>query len=618
MKIQKYTFLVLLIIVFIKSNANAQYISRSEPIPYNCPSICAGGKLILKINQIENFPNSTLIQALLSNSGGSFASDTSHLSSVRYSFNQGSSWINGAYSFSGNMSDLYFEIEFPNSQTVGSNYTIRMQASTGYQSPDLFQCSGGDKITITPSYSPLSAVNDTDKTIGKWIAHAYTWTSTTPSILNTPALIASQNFFNPINYKGHFLKNSLNFDINYTTSGGNMPGAIGINHDGTSFGCGEGYATNYSLRFYRKEFFSPGSYRFEIAGDDGIRLSIDGGATWLLDGFLEQTYNQSFKSTNTQYPNGICLSGNVDLVIEYFQRPVDARITFTSTLLTTPVFLIQSTKICAGENLEFNVGGPFGAQYQWQVSNDGGINFVNLSNSPPYFGVNDAVLQLNNTPANLNGNVYQCIISGVCNNPLASDTASIFVLPQAAINVQPVDVYTCTGLPAKFTIETASGGNFMWQLSTDGGATFFDLSNNNIFSGFNTNELTLNTVEENMNNWLFRCLVEGCSSDALSNHAKLTIEIAEKENFVPNAFTPNGDQINDTFHLIEDGLTDIQVFIYNRWGNQLFEWQGFNAEWNGSIDGKALPAGIYFYLVDAKSACSQKEYHLKGTLSLFK
>jgi hypothetical protein len=96
----------------------AQYISRSEPIPFNCPTICAGGKLILKVNQVENFSTGTIIYALLSNASGSFASGTAQLPSSRFSFNQGASWINGVYTFNGNVNNLYFEIQIPSSQSA--------------------------------------------------------------------------------------------------------------------------------------------------------------------------------------------------------------------------------------------------------------------------------------------------------------------------------------------------------------------------------------------------------------------------------------------------------------------------------------------------------------------
>jgi hypothetical protein len=46
--------------------------------------------------------------------------------------------------------------------------------------------------------------------------------------LSTPALVAAQDFFNPANYKGHFVKDSLSFNINFNTaSGGSCPGAPG-------------------------------------------------------------------------------------------------------------------------------------------------------------------------------------------------------------------------------------------------------------------------------------------------------------------------------------------------------------------------------------------------------
>ena len=81
-----------------------------------------------------------------------------------------------------------------------------------------------------------------------------------------------------------------------------MPGSSGVYHNGTSFSCGIGLSSNYSLRFYRNENFAAGLYSFLIGGDDGVRLSTDGGVTWLLDAFKEQPFTTI--TTNTNYPTG--------------------------------------------------------------------------------------------------------------------------------------------------------------------------------------------------------------------------------------------------------------------------------------------------------------------------
>jgi gliding motility-associated-like protein len=595
----------------------AQYISRSEPVPYDCPSVCAGGTLILKVNQIHNFSSGIQIQAQLSNSGGSFSSLTSNLTTVKYSLNNGNSWVNGPFVFQSNVNDVLFDVLIPAAQTPGINYTIRMISSSGYISNDLFQCSSNSKIKVTPSYNPLAAVPSSTITNNQWIAHAYTWIPSTSQIINTPALIAAESFFNPINYKGHFLKNSLNFDLNFTATAGKMPGQIGVTHDGTSFSCGEGYATNFSLRFYRTEVFAPGFYRFDIAGDDGIRLSIDGGNTWILDRFVEQSYAQSQATTNTLNPNGICLSGPTNLVIEYFQRPVDSRVTFTSTLLSAPFSEIFPQQICEGASTSFSIGTFSGASYQWQMSNDGGNTFTNIADNNYYSNTNSSTLTINNTPIEFNNNVYNCLITGFCNNPLNSDTAVLHVLSEAKINTSPADINTCGNEKVSFAVDATGVGSYQWEYSTDNGITFTPILIDSLFYSGNTQELSINPVSEELNGFLFRCFVQGCSSIKYSDAAALKINEKSVDDFVPNVFTPNGDGINDFFEIKFEGLTNISGEIYSRWGEQVYSWDGI-PRWDGKNNGKAVTAGIYFYQLKAESECDKTVFEKKVYLSLLR
>jgi len=68
---------------------------------------------------------------------------------------------------------------------------------------------------------------------------------------------------------------------------------------------------------------------------------------------------------------------------------------------------------------------------------------------------------------------------------------------------------------------------------------------------------------------------------------------------IPNAFTPNGDGINDTW-AIDDLLNFPQavVSIYSRWGVRLFYSVGYSKPWDGRYGGKDLPAGTYYYLIN--------------------
>lgn len=607
-----------LLLFFLEvSLVRAQYISRSEPVPYDCPSICAGGSLVLKINQIHNFSTGVQIQAQLSNAGGSFSSLAVNLTTVKYSLNNGNSWINGPFIFQNNVNDVLFDVLIPASLTPSMNYTIRMISNSGYISNDLFQCGSNNKIKITPSYSPLAAVPSSTSANNQWIAHAYTWVPSGSQILNTPALIAAQNFYDAANYKGHFLKNSLNFDLNFTATAGKMPGQIGVTHDGTSFSCGEGYATNFSLRFYRTEVFAPGLYRFDIAGDDGIRLSIDGGNTWILDRFIEQSYAQSQATTNTQYPGGVCLSGATDLVIEYFQRPVDSRVTFTCTLISAPFSDIFPQQICEGESTSFNVGLYNGASYQWQVSIDGGNTFTVINDNNYYSNTNTNALTISNAPIELNNYVYNCLITGFCNNPLSSDTAVLNVTAEAKIITSPLDINTCGNVEVKFTMEASGASSYQWEYSADGGLNYIPIPADSLFYNANTEELTINPVSESFNGFLFRCAVQGCILMKYSDAASLNINEKSVDDFIPNVFTPNGDGINDFFEIKTEGLTNISGEIYNRWGEQVYTWNGI-PYWDGKKNGKTLTAGVYFYIIRAESLCDNKLFEKNGAFSLIR
>jgi len=67
---------------------------------------------------------------------------------------------------------------------------------------------------------------------------------------------------------------------------------------------------------------------------------------------------------------------------------------------------------------------------------------------------------------------------------------------------------------------------------------------------------------------------------------------------IPNAFTPDADGINDSFSVLTEGLREITSFeIYNRWGQKVFEGEGLDAAWDGTIKGKPAPSDVYIYMV---------------------
>jgi len=70
----------------------------------------------------------------------------------------------------------------------------------------------------------------------------------------------------------------------------------------------------------------------------------------------------------------------------------------------------------------------------------------------------------------------------------------------------------------------------------------------------------------------------------------------------PDGITPNGDGYNDVWVIdfIEE-FPNNTVEIYNRWGELLFHEDGYKQDWDGTYNGKNLPIGTYYYVIDLKS-----------------
>jgi gliding motility-associated-like protein len=89
---------------------------------------------------------------------------------------------------------------------------------------------------------------------------------------------------------------------------------------------------------------------------------------------------------------------------------------------------------------------------------------------------------------------------------------------------------------------------------------------------------------------------------------------------VPNIFTPNGDGNNDVFFLKASNLASIEVFVFDRWGNKVYETNSTtgNIAWDGkNFSGKECASGVYFYVIKA-SGKDDKKYENKGNVTLMR
>ncbi|MBE0647105.1 MAG: gliding motility-associated C-terminal domain-containing protein [Bacteroidales bacterium] len=87
--------------------------------------------------------------------------------------------------------------------------------------------------------------------------------------------------------------------------------------------------------------------------------------------------------------------------------------------------------------------------------------------------------------------------------------------------------------------------------------------------------------------------------------------------WIPTAFTPNGDGLNDTFHPVGTEITGYSMKIFNRWGEMIFETRTIEPGWDGTCHGEPCKADTYVYLIHYKTASGEYS-QVKGNISLIR
>ena len=91
--------------------------------------------------------------------------------------------------------------------------------------------------------------------------------------------------------------------------------------------------------------------------------------------------------------------------------------------------------------------------------------------------------------------------------------------------------------------------------------------------------------------------------------------------FIPNVFTPNGDELNETFRpVVTCPLKDFHMDIYNRWGELLFTSEEFELGWDGTYQNWIVPEGVYFWILTYKGYENGHEMprRLSGTVTVLR
>ena len=113
---------------------------------------------------------------------------------------------------------------------------------------------------------------------------------------------------------------------------------------------------------------------------------------------------------------------------------------------------------------------------------------------------------------------------------------------------------------------------------------------------------------------------DGCTNaDTVIVSKNVVVE--ESFIFVPSAFSPNGDGVNDLFRITGIGITNIYLVVYNRWGEMVFETrivdEAMNAGWNGKHNGEEQGMAVFVYYLEVEFNDGEKQTK-KGDITLIR
>ena len=356
-------------------------------------------------------------------------------------------------------------------------------------------------------------------------------------------------------------------------------------------------------------------------------------ATLTASGANNYTWFNSTTGTNTT----VNTSGNY-YVIGYNNCYQDSQ-SISITVIQPPALNINSniTTICNGDSAIITASGS--NNYLWNTSDtsasitvfNSGTYIVTTSNS--CFSVTDSIVILggNHPIASIIGDSIFCNnivltasggdsylwssggnnltetynISGqifvIATNSCGSDTAYHNIVNHGVNTSFHSDYIPTTETPVtvNFTNTSTNATNYFW--------TFGDGNTSN-----QTNPSNTYTEQESYN------VVLTANNQYCSNTYEQTIIIESLNTvYLPNVFTPNGDGMNDTFNLKGENILSFTGSIYNRWGENIYNWENTNSGWDGTYKGKLVSDGTYFYLIKIVWDNNEKEI-LKGSITILK
>lgn len=323
-----------------------------------------------------------------------------------------------------------------------------------------------------------------------------------------------------------------------------------------------------------------------ISLSSNVSMCENTSAQLIVTGSNTYTYNWS-PVTALSNPNIQSPVANPLTTTQYVVKATDLNgcKTFDTVLVDVkpkPVFSISpvNTGFCKGDSVLIKVS-QNADTYQWLGNNISSPTAASSVVKP------------------ITSSVYKVVVKSVACNLQDTLTANVDVYPNPVIKASKSNDIDCNQLSA--TLNATGGVSYLWYPSTG-------LSANNIAN-------PVATIQSSRTYKVIGVSDKGCKDSATVNVQVLTT--GNNQFYLPDAFTPNGDGLNDCFGVKNWGFTTkFDMSIYNRYGQVIFKTTDATECWNGSFNGIPQPTGTYVYMISAETPCGKT--FKKGTVVLLR
>ncbi len=194
---------------------------------------------------------------------------------------------------------------------------------------------------------------------------------------------------------------------------------------------------------------------------------------------------------------------------------------------------------------------------------------------------------------------------------VASFKLNVTVNPVPSVD-ESADIIVNDGdiIPSNILNGTPAGAGFNWYNSTPSiGLAASGTGNVPSFNASNTgNDAVSATIT-------ITPLLNGCAGEDKSY--LITVKPLDKDIFVPNVFSPNGDGKNDILFVYGNYIEQVELRIFNQWGQQIELLNSTSRGWNGTYKGKPQPVGVYVYTLKAVLK-GGRDVKMKGSITLLR